>query len=507
MARQRIQTISDFDQLKKVYPDYSNASFNQLLLDLTSSGFTIAPAFYKKLQDFILKTEADEQVAVANLAQQPQFFPAAANAYDYGSPPVGPDSGGGGGGGGRSGGGGGGGGAAMSPEEEFAAWKQQRDYEAQLEAEARTYQAEQDRIQREWQAEQDRIERENRFRLQRLGDLTNLVGQFAGIQARARETLAGLQGDPFKFASAKMGLAPQGVTPGESFRGELNQFIGQPMPQIDPNAPLSGIEQQIQGLSGQMAPQAPKLFGMAEGGAVGPGNHRVLVGEEGPEIVEGGSFRVLPLTGKGAAGYDTNSLLPALAPLYSGLGYSSVPRAGGMAGGHPGFATDLGGNTGNLGFNPRLLRDVGGGGIYYRGDAGLQHFKTPEQFQNAGFNWGDVLNVTSNQLSSFGPMAGDFTGAPGVTPGLPNAFGPLSSPIIEPVTGAILPAPYRAAATLNHLRLTNPQFYQLALSAYANSMSRTGDPNSALGYSPESVEAEYMQALPTGRDHGLIGLR
>ena len=78
---------------------------------------------------------------------------------------------------------------------------------------------------------------------------------------------------------------------------------------------------------------------------------------------------------------------------------------------------------------------------------------------------------------------------------------------VESGAKAILPAPYRAAQTLNQLRLTNPGFYQLALSAYSNALSRLGDPNTRVGYTPETIEAEYKAALPTGMSHGLIGLR
>src|SRR5207249_866998 len=87
----------------------------------------------------------------------------------------------------------------------------------------------------------------------------------------------------------------------------------------DPNAPLSTIEQQIQGLQGAAAPQAPNVFGAAQGGSFH--DQTVLVGENGrPEIVTGSDFKVVPLTATAAAGYSSNSLLPALEPLYHGLG-------------------------------------------------------------------------------------------------------------------------------------------------------------------------------------------
>lgn len=550
---QPLTTISDIGQLQKALEAsglpkeyYKTVSLNQLLLDLTNSRYIISPQFYRQLQDLMLAIEQQKGIPVSTLTQQPEALPAVQDVLapieqrEFGTTGA---EGGGGGGGGRGGGGGGGsggGGSAMSAQEELDLYRQRAEIDAQIaEREAQqkqAYEAEQARIQREFEAQQAEIERQARLRLQRLGDLTNLVGQFAGFQARARETLAGLQGDPFAFAAARTGAANLGQTPMQGFRGQLSQYAGQPLPTVDPNAPLNAIEAQIQGLQGLgQGPQQPNIFGMAGGGMVQTMQPQtVLVGERGPEVVHGSDFQVLPLTGSGATGYDATSLLPALAPLYKGLGaigqggLYGVIGTGGM-GQTPGFATSAGADIGKLGFNPRLLRNANTGATYYRNNAGqLQWIPDWQSFQNFGFNPGDILTVTPEQLGrlgrlpSQGTMMGDI-GTGGIRSstltqkpmeegpmgpnGLPAAFNPLSAPIIEPVTGAILPAPFRAAATLQHLKLTNPAFYALAISAYSNALSRVGDPNSRIGYNQGSIEAEIAQALPTGASHGLIGLR
>src|SRR5437867_419433 len=318
--RPQIQTIHSFDDLKAVYPQYKSASMNQLLIDLTNSGYILDPRFYKDLQDYMLATEQATGRSVADLAQLGGIFPAAARG-DVTPPNAATAGGGGGGGGGRA-----------AAEAQAAA---EAAIAAREEAQ-RQFQAQQDAIQRQWQEQQNELNRQAQLRLQRLGDLTGLVGQFAGFQAKARETLAGLQGDPYAFAAAKMGLAPSGVTPYQSFRGDLSQFAAQPLPQVGAEAPMSDIEAAIQRLQGQAAPQAPQtiLGSAAEGGSVsGMGLQRVLVGERGPEIVEGSHFRVLPLSASGAAGYDPETLKPPLYSLYAGMGFGGIPGVRQMPGG------------------------------------------------------------------------------------------------------------------------------------------------------------------------------
>src|SRR3989454_4544053 len=350
--RPQIQTIHSFDDLKAAYPQYKDASMNQLLIDLTNSGYIIDPAFYRDLQDYMLATEQATGRSVADLAQLGGIFPAAARG-DI-TPPNAKALGGGDGGGGE------GAAAAQAQAEAAIAAREQAQ---------REFQAQQDAIQRQWQEQQNELNRQAQLRLQRLGDLTGLVGQFAGFQAKARETLAGLQGDPFRFAQAKLGLAPSGVTPMESFAGQTRDFANQPLPQVGANAPMPDIEAAIQRLQGLSAPQAPQgVFGFAEGGAVsGGGMQRVLVGERGPEVVEGSHFRVLPLSASGAAGYgyDPETLKPALSALYRGLGFGDyIPGVRQMSGGGFGLWPGQSG-VGRLGYQPSLIHDVGGGQTYY----------------------------------------------------------------------------------------------------------------------------------------------
>jgi len=279
---------------------------------------------------------------------------------------------------------------------------------------------------------------------------------------------------------------------------------------------MSDIEAAIQRLQGQAAPQAPQtiLGSAAEGGSVsGMGLQRVLVGERGPEIVEGSHFRVLPLSASGAAGYDPETLKPPLYSLYAGMGFGGIPGVRQMPGGGFGLWPGQSG-VGRLGYQPSLIHDIGTGKTYLRNaQGGLQGFASPEDFARFGYNYGDVFNVQSNELSQFGTPTGGVVTQRGTEPsnldpyGRPSAFGPLSAPIIEPVTGAILPAPFRAAGVLHFLKLTNPTFYNLAISAYGRALSRPGDDTTRIGYNQASVEAEMAAALPSGPEHGLIGLR
>src|SRR5437867_6175586 len=106
MARppQRLTTVNTFEELNQAIKAsglpadyYRKVSLNQLLVDLTNSNVILAPQFYKQLQDFMVATEAQTNIPVAELAQQPQVFPAAEKAYKFGQAP--PDTTGGGGGG------------------------------------------------------------------------------------------------------------------------------------------------------------------------------------------------------------------------------------------------------------------------------------------------------------------------------------------------------------------------------------------------------------------------
>ncbi len=475
--------INDPETLKKVLPNYANMGLIEILNKISKAGYHIGADFYKVLQTELLTTEAQTGVPVAVQALGGQLATEQyQNALQAASS------------------------AAGSGASDAAALER---LQQQLAAEA-----EENRLQREFEAQQQEANRQAQLRLQRLSALTDLVGQFAGLQQRSRETLAGLQGDPFAFAAAKQGLASQGTTPVQSFGQDLRSFIGQPLPTIDPNAPLSNIEAQIQGLQGFTGPLPPNVFGglsgMAGGGQVSGSPQRVLVGERGPEVVEGSDFKVMPLTGSAQGGYDTSTLLPALAPLYSGLGFQSIPTPQRAT---AGFGLGPSGGAAaaeRLGYRPALIGNFRTGQAYYRNPitGQLQYVPSDELFRQSGFRYEDVFQVEPNELGSFGAIGPALTAKPQTPiPGQLSPFGPLSQPIIEPTTGAILPAPYRAAATLNYLRLTNPAFYQLALSAYAHSIGRVGDPNALLGYNQQALEAEIGAALPQGREHGLIGLR
>src|SRR2546428_8563236 len=223
----------------------------------------------------------------------------------------------------------------------------------------------------------------------------------------------------------------------ESFAGQTRDFANQPLPQVSANAPMSDIEAAIQRLQGLSAPQAPQgVFGMptaqAENGGSFSGMQRVLVGERGPEVVEGSHFRVLPLSASGAAGYgyDPETLKPALSALYAGMGFGGVPgvRLDTATGG--GFSLWPGQHgVGRLGYQPSLIHDIGSGKTYLRNaQGGLEGFNSPEDFARFGYNYGDVFNVPSGELSQYGTPTGGIVTQRATQPsnlgpnGLPSAF-------------------------------------------------------------------------------------
>ncbi|KKL07542.1 hypothetical protein LCGC14_2584970, partial [marine sediment metagenome] len=78
----------------------------------------------------------------------------------------------------------------------------------------------------EFSAEENRLAEEGTNRRDRLGALTRLIEGFLGQQSQARDTLANLQPDDFRFAAVAGGIAPFGTTPQQGFQQQLQQFAG-----------------------------------------------------------------------------------------------------------------------------------------------------------------------------------------------------------------------------------------------------------------------------------------
>ncbi len=388
---------------------------------------------------------------------------------------------------------------------------------AQSQAEA--FQREQDRLDREFQAEQGRLAEEGANRRDRLGALTRLIEGFLGQQSQARDTLANLQPDPFRFAAVAGGIAPFGATPQQGFQQQLQQFAGASVPQFDPSGSASSLDPIIAQLTGAQAPQQPQGFGMAGGGTVPAPFDAMsarLVGEKGPEVMVTGpqGVTILPL-GKGAQDggffpfqpieFDRESLFPALGTSGIFNQFSQIPQTTRLPSGSLSFS-NLGGFSGQgadflqkLGVRPSLIGQAGGeGGIFFRapGTDELQRISSPQAFSDFGFQSSDVTALSPQTIQQMGLTFGNtLQEIPPVPTGQPSPFTKFSAPIIEPTTGVPLPAPFTVASQLNKLRLTAPFKFNLLLSAYR-----------AAGVPVEAVLGSIQASLPFGQERGTIGL-
>ena len=242
----------------------------------------------------------------------------------------------------------------------------------------------------------------------------------------------------------------------------------------------------------------------------------------------------MPLTARAAGGgffpfepipFDRETLLPALSTSGIFRDFDRVPFAqrgrqfGGtgrqqfMPGifegrlGEPGSARNpLGANPfqastlSKLGLAPGLMRFGADPTVYFRDPLTreLRPFSGLEQFQESGFEFGNVVSAREQDRGTFqfGDVLGpnfdpsQSAGTQGVSP-----FTKFAAPIIEPTTGTLLPAPFAVAEQLNRLRLTNPTAFNLLLSAYESA-----------DVPAMAVLSTMQQALPFGRQRGLTGL-
>ena len=367
------------------------------------------------------------------------------------------------------------------------------------------------------------LAQEGANRRERLGTLTRLIEGFLGQQSQARDTLANLQPDPFRFAAVAGGIAPFGTTPQQGFQEQLQQFAGAAVPQFDPSGSAASLDPVIAQLTGAQAPQQPQMFGMAGGGTVpvpppGAAPQVRRVGERGPEtmVVDQRGVTILPFDiGAGTPGFqeggaigfpfepikfDTSTLLPALGTsgIFGSLGIDQIPTTrrgseGEIFGtGFPGTPT-----FNKLGITPSLVRDTMTSNVFLIQN-GQHRLINPEEFVSAGFNRSDIVNLAHEDVLRLARQRGedlpmDFRQQIPTTQ--PSPFTKFSAPIIEPTTGTVLPAPFMVASQLNQLRVTNPTMFNLMLSAYE-----------AAGQPATSVLSTIQSALPFGQARGNIGL-
>jgi hypothetical protein len=398
----------------------------------------------------------------------------------------------------------------------------------------------------EERAEALALREEGANRRERLSSLTRLIEGFLGQQSQARDTLANLQPDPFRFAAVAGGIAPFGATPQQGFQQQLQQFAGAQVPQFDPSGSAASLDPIIAQLTGAQAPQTPQTFGFAEGGVIEMSKgadgafsaaplpfdvQARLVGEnpdgtvnKTTEVMLTGpqGVAIIPL-GKGMQGggaigfpfqpiqFNRESLLPALTTSGIFQQGQNIPRgrimpdqsiAGFGGGGHARSFLE------NLGIRPSFFSQTGRNEIFFRDP------NTPGQFRlvtdrpelggsaTGGIQPRSVVQVAdigefgTLKNERFGIGANELRDQLAQVGGRPSRFTRFSAPLIEPTTGTLLPAPFMVASELNQLRVTNPNAFNLLLNAY----ELAGQPAS-------SVLSTIQAALPFGQARGAVGLR
>jgi hypothetical protein len=396
----------------------------------------------------------------------------------------------------------------------------------------------------EFSAEENRLAEEAALKRGRLSTLTDLIQSFVASQSQARDTLANLQPDPFRFAAVAGGIAPFGVTPQQGFTEQLQQFASAPAPTADPNASLPSIESAIQGLTGASVPLSPATFGAAEGvviemarGADGgysaaplPFDVQARLVGENPDgtvnrttevmITSSQGTAIIPL-GKGAQDggffpfqpipFTRESLLPALTTSGIFQEGQNIPRGRMLPDQSIAGFAGMGGHSRsfleNLGVSPRFISPFGQNEIFFRDP------NTPGQFrlvtdrpQLGGSATGQIQPGSVVQVSDlgqfgtlrnerFGIGANELRDQSAMVRDVPP-FTRFSAPLFEPTTGTMLPAPFMVASEMNRLRLTNPGAFNLLLSAYESA-----------GMPAMSVLSTIQQALPFGQARSAVGLR
>lgn len=434
----------------------------------------------------------------------------------------------------------------------------------QAQQEAQAFQAQQNALDRaqhiadaKAQAAQAAADRAAQERMNRLRDLNDLIRQAMGNQQSAKEMLYGLRNDSFALAGA-FGAGPQGVTPTQAFSNQLGNYANAPLPQPTANMQLPQIEQAI-----KQVPGAVPLgggFGMAGGGtlpmastnpAMGPsdvinmtrgqdgsygmepfspqmGSTKVatLIGEgpntriePGTEVAvtdkATGTTEIVPLQGGAATGATlptASSSYGALSPMFGPLGFTSIPTFKSLGSGgysiNPAQTTQ--GTIGpsdimsRLGYQSSLVKPTGGTAIYYRDPSTgtLRHIANRSVFNQSGFNWNDVRQLSPQDFAAYGTIGPELTSAPQQVNDR-GAYGPASIPFLTPF-GQVLPNPFNIGAELQDAALNDPIAWSNYTSAYANARGPAGE---ALGISPEQLLQMARAPFPTGVPRQVLGYR
>jgi len=318
---------------------------------------------------------------------------------------------------------------------------------------------------------------------------------------------------PPSLPTSGFGMAMGGTLPGMV----PEMMPPQPMPEQPPGM-MPGQEMMTGGIPPMGPPAAPGApqFGTTKTAVlIGEGNLQV---EPGTEVAitdtATGTTEIIPLTGQAATGasifspgyggfatrapgsvFDPMSGVAAINPLYAGMGFSQFP----MANQNQSMAT-----LSRLGAQPSLIRETGTPGVYWRNPVTnvYQGIPRSDWFEQSGFNWNDVVDVGKGEI--FGgrglPMGSNVTAPPPLAPpgtGSESFSQKLGQPLVEPMTGAILPAPRANAFKLAQLAARDASLFELALQAYESA-----------GLTRQAVLSSLTNVLITGRDQGTgIGLR
>lgn len=235
-----------------------------------------------------------------------------------------------------------------------------------------------------------------------------------------------------------------------------------------------------------------------------------------PRGLYGGPLPPKPLTPEEELEQLRQSLIQMAVPIYGGSAFSEVPvalrgPAGGMA--FPGGS--LMGRSplevaGMLGARPQLIRATAHGGevgidpshpglyghTYFIDESGQRHFiphgENPEVLMRLGFDPSQVVLVAPSDVAQFSPApeGTPIPGAGAVTGPSPE-FGAIGWPLIEPTSGAFLPAIHKIAG----------RWKDMSLAQQINAASLY----KAAGRSPEVLQSILTAATPTGMGARRIG--
>ena len=278
------------------------------------------------------------------------------------------------------------------------------------------------------QLQLDKLRAENDVKTAILGQVgaeRRTLIQEQGAERGRQTELAGQ--DIFKFTAnlrgRSVGSAP---TPVDVFKTQGQQFINQPLPQLDMNASLPQLEAGLSALQKLESPQGQGLFGLAHGGTIemekgtdGAFSQKqsFLVGEN-PDgtindttevlVVGGDRVEVIPLRGGAQGGLDIPNLnLGGFPDLLSFLRRST--GVGGFLA-QPGLAGHTIGTTDILNLNQASAlgaRQRGLGSFIQTGNSpvfmltktGLRPISSPAVLEALGGNLGDVERLTAGQFS------------------------------------------------------------------------------------------------------------